>query len=87
MSLIPQRPEITLGRKASDIVTGYRGTITAVTARITGQVELLLEAQADLPNGREASRWVELSRIRVDGTAATVTLAAPAIQPGFFPQA
>lgn len=85
MPLIPPRPEIVLGRKASDIVTNYRGIMTAIVIRLTGAIEVCLEAQADLPNTKDASRWVELSRIRVEPGPQTVALAPPLPTPGFPP--
>ena len=67
MPVLSYRPDIAFGVAATDIVSGYTGRITAITRRITGADEVLLETWgAQQPAGSPpTSAWFAVQRVRV----------------------
>jgi len=76
MTLIPTRPDITLGRKAVDVVTSFRGTVDAVMRTLCGYDQVRLVGTYNPNQGTTPEVWIEVARVRMEpgqGQAALIT--------------
>ena len=59
-----------LGKKATDEITGFSGTITAITKYLNGCVHVCLEA-AELKEGKPLEAWFDEQRVVKDSEVET----------------
>jgi len=58
-----------LGRRVQDKVTGFKGVVTCVSFDLYGCIQAVVAPQAEKSGKVEDSRWYDVARLEVVGTA------------------
>lgn len=56
-----------LGKKATDVVTGYRGVITTMSFDLYGCIQAVITPWIDEKGESSSGKWFDVSRLYIEG--------------------